>query len=135
MAEETSDHVQVDGQTIRSLELTVLTQLRETLTGVTASLNKVASKVDTMHDRVMAIELAKFDDRIASSFAEAKAAVDRSETELQRQIDELKEDKKDKETRLRALSDQIARYGAFLAVIGTVGGAVVAAVATKVFGA
>jgi prefoldin subunit 5 len=129
------EEVKVDGQRIRSLELTVLTQLRETLTGVTASLNRVGDKVDKMHERVMAIELAKFDTKIEETFQAATDDLRRTEKELQRQLDENRQTVNKLLESLTAVQSQLARLGAFVAVGGAIGGLALGAVLTKVFGA
>jgi len=139
------EETKVDGQAIRSLELTVLTQLRETLSANTAALNKVGDKVDSMHDRVMKIELAKFDARIEEAAEDLTADLRRTEGELSRRIEEVKTSTKDKADALalavttsdkeqRKQGTQIAVMGAFMAVIGTVGGAAVGVIMTKIFG-
>jgi hypothetical protein len=133
-AENDDEEALLDGQRFRSLELTVLQQVREGLSLVNANMRSFGNTLSEVKDRVMAIELAKFDQQIAKSFADLKDDQARVERELQRQIDELKDAKKDELTRSRTYEQQLARYGAFLAVFGTVGGAVVAAIATKVFG-
>ncbi len=124
----------LDGQQIKSFELHVLTQVRDNMQLMATNMGKMSEKLDSVHNRVMAIELAKFDHRIEEAFASAQEDLRRTEKELQRQIDEQKIALLDKETRLRAHDQLIARYGAFLLVFGTVGGAVLAAMATKVFG-
>jgi prefoldin subunit 5 len=128
------EEVKVDGQRIRSLELTVLTQLRETLTGVTASLNRVGDKVDKMHERVMAIELAKFDTKIEETFQAATDDLRRTEKELQRQLDENRQTVTKLLDSLSSVQSQLARLGAFVAVGGAIGGLALGAVLTKVFG-
>lgn len=125
---------QVDGRLIKDLELHVLTQVRDNMQLMASNMSKMADKLDNVHERVMAIELSKFDERIEQAFADGKDDLSRTEKELQRQIDELKSLGADRENRIRAHDQLLARYGAFLLIFGTVGGAAIAAVSTKVFG-
>jgi hypothetical protein len=129
------DDAQVDGQRIRSLELTVLTQVREGLSGVTAQLVRMSDKVDSVHERVMAMELAKFDIRIEESFTEVSNDLRRTENMLQEKVSDNKTRIGELEKRVSALAEQLSRLGAFIAVGGTVGGLALGAALTKLFGA
>lgn len=129
------DEASLDGSTFRSLELTVLQQVREGMSLLNANMRTLNSKVDSMHERVMAIEFAKFDKRIEEVEGNIVADLRRTEVELLRQISEIRSSTLIADGRQRAAETLLARYGAFLAVFGTVGGAVIAAMATKVFGA
>jgi hypothetical protein len=118
MARAPRPGVPVDEHAHRQLELTVLTQLRDSLAQMNANMTRLNEKVDMTHDRVTELAAAKFDVQIARAVEGHDKDLSLAKEHLQRQVDDLKAAGADREVRLRDQSAQLARLGLGMAIAG-----------------
>jgi len=123
----------------RQLEVTVLTQLRDSMALVNQNLTKLDDKVDKINTDVVSIIASRYEEQIA----EVKLEIERRLTDVWKALGEMKLDTKntftDQETRIREHDRLLSRLGLGMAISGSVGGmalgAIVVQVLTSIFGA
>jgi hypothetical protein len=106
----------------RELETIVLTQLRDSMALVNASMTKMNDKLDSVRDEVTQLASAKYDQQIERLEEQYKDDLRRVESGLQRQIDTAVEALGKNASRLGEQSVAIARLGLGMAIASTVGG-------------
>lgn len=133
------DGTPYDEHQVRQLEMTVLTQLRDSMALTNTALAKLGDKVDNMHSLVTSLAAARYDVQIDKMEGDARERVEAARVEMQRQIDVLTTRCNSHGERLTNYGNQLARMGAGMAVSAAVGslalGAIIVIVVGRVFGA
>lgn len=112
----------------RRLEVTVLTQMRDSMALIMQDLRSLGAELKDVNSNVIALLAAKYDEQIA----ETKRQFDRDIHELKDRITihERKNEQaaQDQEVRMRDHDRQLARLGLGFAIAATVGGSALGAV-------
>lgn len=128
-----------DEHQVRALEMTVLTQLRDSMALTNSALAKLGDKVDQTHTLVTQLGAANYDLQIAKQEEDFKERLEAQRVDLQRQIDTLTTRCNSHSDRLTNYGNQLARLGAGMAISGAVGslalGAIIVIVVGRIFGA
>ena len=108
---------------LRQAEINATRTLTESVNRLTERMDGFGNSLGEIKDKVTTIEARNFDNQIL-----------KLETDTREAVKILHDSNKTRDERIRGLETQIARFGAFLAVAGAVGGAALGVMATKVFG-
>lgn len=119
---------------LRQAEIGAMRTLNDSVNRLADRIDGFATDLAQIKDTVTEIKARNFDQQIAKLEQEAKQEVDRVERGFRREIDAIVLSATNSDTRTRAVEQAVARLGLGMAIVGTIGGAALGVVATKVFG-